>query len=76
LISAINSGLPQGPAVTPYAYSSTNHAGVTGAFIGVIKNGVIVQEGPEYSTDTTPTGAVTTFTGSQQPAPASGVPSP
>jgi hypothetical protein len=76
LVSAINSGLPQGPAVSPYAYSSTDHAGVTGAFIGVIKNGVIVQEGPDYTTDTTPTGAVTTFTGSQQPAPASGIPSP
>ena len=26
LVSAINAGLPQGPAVAPYAYSSTDHA--------------------------------------------------
>ena len=28
LVNAINAGLPQGPAVAPYAYSSTDHAGV------------------------------------------------
>jgi ABC-type branched-subunit amino acid transport system substrate-binding protein len=74
LVSAINAGLPQGPVVAPYAYSSTNHDGVTGAYIGVIKNGALVQQGPVYVTDTTPTGAVTTYTGSEQAAPASGMP--
>ena len=76
LVNAINAGLPQGPAVAPYAYSSTDHAGITGAYIGVINNGVIVQEGPNLTTDTTATGAITTLTASQQPAPASGIPSP
>src|SRR5499427_4868139 len=74
LVKAINAGLPQGPAVAPYAYSATNHSGVTGAFIGVIKNGAIVQQGPVYVTDATPAGAVTAFTGSQQTAPGSGMP--
>jgi ABC-type branched-subunit amino acid transport system substrate-binding protein len=74
LVSAINGGLPQGPAVAPYAYSTTNHSGITGAYIGVIKKGVLVKQGPVYVTDTTPTGAVTAFTGSLQAAPAAGMP--
>jgi branched-chain amino acid transport system substrate-binding protein len=76
LVSAINAGLPQGPAIAPYAYSSTDHAGVTGAYIGTIKNGVLVQQGPVYTTDPTSSGKVTTMTGTQQPAPASGMPAP
>ena len=74
LVSAINGGLPQGPAVAPYAYSASNHSGITGAYIGVIKKGALVKQGPVYVTDTTPTGAVTAFTGSQQATPATGMP--
>ena len=74
LVNAINAGLPQGPAEAPYAYSATNHAGITGAFIGMISNGVITQQGPVYVTDTSPAGPVTTFSGSEQTAPASGMP--
>jgi ABC-type branched-subunit amino acid transport system substrate-binding protein len=74
LVNAINAGLPQGPSVAPFAYSSTNHSGITGAFMGVIQNGAIVQQGPVLVTDATPTGAVTTYTGSEQTAPASGMP--
>jgi len=76
LVSAINSGLPQGPLVAPYAYGSANHAGATGAYIGVIKNGLIVQEGSVLTTDTSPSGPVTTSTATLQQAPASGVPAP
>jgi branched-chain amino acid transport system substrate-binding protein len=76
LVTAIQSGLPQGPMVAPFAYAADNHAGATGAFIGVIKNGVIVQQGPVLTTDTSATGAITTYTGTQQQAPASGIPSP
>jgi branched-chain amino acid transport system substrate-binding protein len=76
LVNAINAGLPQGPAVAPYAYSSTDHSGITGAYIGVINNGVLVQEGPVLTTDTSATGPVTTYTGTEQQAPASGIPSP
>jgi ABC-type branched-subunit amino acid transport system substrate-binding protein len=76
LINAINAGLPQGPVVAPYAYSSSDHNGVTGAFIGVINNGAIAQKGPVLVTDDSPTGAVTPYTTPQPPAPSSGVPSP
>jgi ABC-type branched-subunit amino acid transport system substrate-binding protein len=74
LVSAIQGGLPQGPALAPYAYSASSHAGMTGALIGTIKNGVVVPQTPVMITDTTPTGAVTPYTGSQPPAPASGMP--
>ena len=76
LVSAINSGLPQGPAVAPYAYSASDHAGVTGGYIGVITNGVVVQQGPVVTTDTSGSGAITTYTGTTQQAPTSGIPAP
>ena len=76
LVSAMNSGLPQGPVVAPYAYGTSNHAGATGAYIGVIKNGFLVQEGPVLTTDASASGAVTTSTASMQQAPASGIPAP
>jgi len=75
LVSAIQGGLPQGPIVAPYAYSATDHAGMTGAYIGKIQNGVIVQEGPVLTTDTSATGAITNYTGTEEQAPASGIPS-
>jgi len=74
LTKAISGGLPQGPSVAPYDYSATDHGGMMGAYIGVIKNGVVVQQGPVWTTDTTPAGAVTTFSGTQAPAPSSGMP--
>jgi ABC-type branched-subunit amino acid transport system substrate-binding protein len=74
LVKAISTGLPQGPSVAPYDYSSTDHGGMQGAFIGVINNVAIVQQGPVWVTDTTPAGAVTAFTGTQPAAPASGMP--
>jgi branched-chain amino acid transport system substrate-binding protein len=76
LVSAIYGGLAQGPVVAPYAYSMTDHSGVTGAYIGVINNGVLTRQGPVLTTDTSPTGAVTTYTGSEPQAPASGIPAP
>ena len=76
LINAVNGGLPQGVSVAPYAYSSSNHNGITGAYMAVIKNGALVPTGPVQVTDTSPTGAVTTYTGGQPAAPASGIPSP
>jgi len=74
LVKAIEGGLPQGPVVAPFDYSMTDHGGAQGAYIGVIKNGVLVQQGPVWVTDTTPSGAVTAFTGTQPAAPASGMP--
>jgi ABC-type branched-subunit amino acid transport system substrate-binding protein len=76
LVNAINAGLPQGSSVAPYAFSSSDHAGSTGAYIGIINNGVVTQQGPVYTTDTSSTGPITTVTAAQPPAPASGIPSP
>jgi branched-chain amino acid transport system substrate-binding protein len=76
LVNAINAGLKQGPLVAPYAYSMTDHDGVTGAYIGVINNGALTPEGPVLTTDTSATGAITTSTGTQPTAPASGIPAP
>jgi ABC-type branched-subunit amino acid transport system substrate-binding protein len=76
LVNAINAGLPQGPVVAPYAFSSTDHAGATGGYIGTINNGVLIQKGSVLTTDATASGAITTVTASQQAAPASGIPSP
>jgi len=76
LINAINGGLPQGFAVAPYAYSSTDHNGITGAYMAVIKNGALSPIGPVQVTDTSPNGAITTYTGTQPAAPATGIPSP
>ncbi len=76
LVNAIQAGLPQGPSVAPYAYSPTDHNGMTGAYMAVIKNGVFVQKGPVLVTDTSPSGAITSYTTTQPPAPASGIPAP
>src|SRR6266536_558070 len=76
LVNAIQAGIPQGPSVAPYAYSATDHNGITGAYRAVIKNGALVPEGPVLVTDTSPAGAITSFTGTQPAAPATGVPSP
>jgi ABC-type branched-subunit amino acid transport system substrate-binding protein len=75
LINAISAGLPQGASVAPYAFSKTDHSGATGAYIGIIKNGVIVPQGDVLVTDDSPTGAVTSISTPQPPAPASGIPS-
>ena len=74
LVKAIQGGLPQGPAVAPYAYSASGHSGMTGAYIGVIKNGVLVQQGPVLTTTTSATSPITTYTGSAPAAPSSGLP--
>jgi branched-chain amino acid transport system substrate-binding protein len=75
LVAAVNAGLPQGPLVAPLAYSSTDHDGVTGAFMAMMSNGGLTQEGSVLITDTSATGPITTYTGSEQQAPASGIPS-
>jgi hypothetical protein len=76
LINAINGGLPQGFSVAPYAYSASNHNGITGAYMAVVKNGALSPIGPVQVTDTSPTGAITTYSAAQPAAPASGIPSP
>jgi ABC-type branched-subunit amino acid transport system substrate-binding protein len=75
LVKAIGGGLPMGPSVAPYAYSTTDHAGITGGYMGVIKNGVLQQIGHILVTDTSASGAITPYSTAQPPAPASGIPS-
>jgi len=75
LISAINKGIPQGFSVAPYAYSGSDHNGITGAYMAQIKNGALVSLGPTLITDDSATGGFTTG-GAQPAAPASGIPSP
>jgi ABC-type branched-subunit amino acid transport system substrate-binding protein len=74
LVNAVNGGLPQGVSVAPYAYSSANHDGITGAYMAEIENGVITSLGPVQVTDNTATGAVTTDATAQPPAPTNGIP--
>jgi branched-chain amino acid transport system substrate-binding protein len=76
LVNAINGGLPQGVAVAPYLYSSSDHNGISGGYMAVIKNGVLVPTGPVQVTDDTSTGAITTDSTPQPAAPSSGIPSP
>ena len=74
LVNAVNGGLSQGVSVAPYADSSGDHDGITGAFMAEVQNGVIVSLGPVQVTDNTATGAVTTDSTPQPPAPANGMP--
>src|SRR6476469_4847125 len=74
LVTAIQNGMPQGPAVAPYSYSSSDHMGITGAYMGVIQNGQLVQQGSVLTTDASASGAISTYSGSEQQAPASGIP--
>jgi hypothetical protein len=76
LVSAINGGLPQGPLVAPYAYGTDNHDGATGAYMATMSNGGLTTQGSVLTTDTSATGPITTYTGTAQQAPASGIPSP
>jgi branched-chain amino acid transport system substrate-binding protein len=76
LVTATNGGLPQGPVVAPYAYGMDNHDGITGAYMAVMKNGGLTQTGPVLTTDTSATGPISTYSGTEQTAPASGIPSP
>jgi ABC-type branched-subunit amino acid transport system substrate-binding protein len=73
-VSAIQAGLPNGPSIAPYAYSSSSHFGITGAYIGVIGSGVLTPSGQPLTTDTTSAGAITPYTGTAQQPPASGIP--
>ena len=50
LVSVIQGGLTPGPGLTPFGYSSTSHAGYTGAQVGVIKGGAISYVGKPMTT--------------------------
>jgi ABC-type branched-subunit amino acid transport system substrate-binding protein len=76
LVNAIeNSGASwQGPGLVPFRYSKTEHGGYAGAAVAQIRGGQITLLGGPLVSDPTPTGAITSYTGSQPAPPASGVP--
>jgi branched-chain amino acid transport system substrate-binding protein len=74
LVNAVNGGLSQGVSVAPFAYSSSDHDGITGAYVAEVENGVLVALGPTQVTDNTPTGPVSTYSTARPPAPTSGIP--
>ena len=74
LINAINGGLAQGVSVAPYAYSASDHNGITGAYMAMISGGKLVPMGPVLVTSTSPTGAITPYTTAPPAAPATGIP--
>src|SRR6266516_3690664 len=76
MVTAIHNSITLGPAIAPHSYSSSDHMGITGAYMGVIQNGQLVQQGPVLTTDASASGAISTYSGSEQQAPASGIPSP
>jgi branched-chain amino acid transport system substrate-binding protein len=65
-----------GPGLTPYAYSSTDHNGFTGVeMVTIGVDGSLTTLGAIQTTDDTPTGAITTYSGAASTPPASGIPS-
>jgi hypothetical protein len=78
IVNAIDTkgGKWTGPGLVPYRYSQTDHGGFAGVQLGKVVNGKIVLSGTPLITDPTPSGAITPYTGTQPPPPASGIPSP
>jgi len=73
LIAALD-GLPPGPAAAPLAYAATDHGGVQGAYVGMIRGGVLVPMSGVWITGAAAGGPVTPYTGVQAAAPANGIP--
>ncbi len=64
-----------GPGLVPFRYSTTDHGGYDGVQMGRVEGGKIVLFGPKLRTEPTAGSAITTYSGTQQPPPASGIPS-
>jgi ABC-type branched-subunit amino acid transport system substrate-binding protein len=77
LVDAINKvgGSWQGPGLVPFRYTTTQHGGYGGTEMGQIRGGKVVLFGGPMTTDPTPGGAITPYSGKQPAPPASGVPS-
>jgi ABC-type branched-subunit amino acid transport system substrate-binding protein len=76
LVNAVNNDGAKwaGPGLVPFRYSKSVHGGLGGAEMAKIQGGKIVLFGGPLTTDPTPTGAITPYTGTQAPPPASGIP--
>jgi ABC-type branched-subunit amino acid transport system substrate-binding protein len=71
-----NSHFTDGPGLTPFGFSSSNHLGYTGVQMTVLGAGSVQKTvGPVYTTDDTAGGAITPFSGTASTPPASGIPS-
>jgi ABC-type branched-subunit amino acid transport system substrate-binding protein len=77
LVSAVNNDGSKwtGPGLVPYRYSATVHGGFGGAEMAKVENGKIVLFGGPLVTEPTPTGPITSYTGTQPAPPANGIPS-
>ena len=73
LVAAMEANKFAGPNLTPYAYSSDDHSGMTGVQMGVIDGLAIKLQGTPLVTDDGD-GAITPYTTAESVAPASGVP--
>ncbi|MGN6474065.1 MAG: ABC transporter substrate-binding protein [Mycobacteriales bacterium] len=73
LIAAVENQHFAGPNLVPYAFSSSDHSGMTGVVIGKIKGLSEVHIGSPMTTDDG-TGPVTAYTGTPATAPADGIP--
>jgi branched-chain amino acid transport system substrate-binding protein len=75
LVEAINTtgSKFRGPGLVPFRYSKTVHGGYGGTEMGQIRGGKIVLFGGPLTTEPDPSSAITPYTESQPPPPASGV---
>jgi ABC-type branched-subunit amino acid transport system substrate-binding protein len=74
IVDAIESGKLSGPGLVPFRYGKDSHAGYTGEALGVIKNGMLVEEGEPMVTDDGSGDVIPSEAANEQP-PANGVPS-
>jgi len=74
IVNAVEHSHFTGPGLTPFRYSSTDHAGYSGVEMAEIVNGNDKVFGPIYTTTDTP-GPITAIRSSESSAPATGVPS-
>ncbi|HWC36802.1 MAG TPA: ABC transporter substrate-binding protein [Mycobacteriales bacterium] len=73
LVAAVEANNFSGPNLTPYAYSSSDHSGMTGVQMGVIQGLAVHLQGQPLVTDDG-TGPITPYTTAEATAPASGIP--
>jgi ABC-type branched-subunit amino acid transport system substrate-binding protein len=64
----------QGPGIVPFRYGTTEHGGFAGAEMAQLTGGKITAIGSPVTSDPTPTGAITPYSGTQPAPPANGIP--
>jgi ABC-type branched-subunit amino acid transport system substrate-binding protein len=77
IVKAVENGhWTDGPGLTPYAYSGSNHNGFTGVeMVTIGADGKLTSLGPSQITDDTASGAITPSSAAASTPPASGIPS-